>query len=232
MTGGRAAFERGVASYRFDAPALPAEVARVAGDSLARTGLFLLGERHGMEQTPAWLDALVRSLGIRALAFEWSHDELGHVVASGRVDRDALFALPPSAEAFRGDGRFTAGHVALLDRLRLPGDAVLCLDRLDAEGAAREEGMLERLLSLRDPSLPTLVVLGAGHVVRLAEGDFEPLGLLLELELPGVANGALVPSGGAVRYHGERPVWVDVPEVDVVVPVGAARPAVVPVAEG
>jgi hypothetical protein len=41
-----------------------------------------------------------------------------------------------------------------------------------------------------------VAVLGSAHVVREPMDELEPLGLLIERELPGVANGILVPSSG------------------------------------
>ena len=74
-----------------------------------------------------------------------------------------------------------------------------------------------------------LAVLGAGHVVRAPLDDVKPVGLLVEEELPGVANGILVPSSGTVWFHGEHEFSAgELPPADVVVPLGVAYPAVVP----
>jgi hypothetical protein len=123
----------------------PAEALAVAAASLGRTGLFLLGEVHGVAQTPLAILALSRRLGVRALAFEWSYDELDDVVqpvlATGTVAHDALWKLPPSAEVFSGDGRLTAGHVRLLEGLGDQLDRIVLLDRVGSDGAKREIGM-------------------------------------------------------------------------------------------
>jgi len=102
MAVGRAAFERAVADYRLTDLVPPARALAVASASLDRTGLFLLGEAHGVAQTPRAILGLASRLGIRALAFEWSHDELDDVVqpvlSTGEFAFDALWSLPPSAE--------------------------------------------------------------------------------------------------------------------------------------
>jgi hypothetical protein len=233
MTTGRAAFERAVSDYRLTDLAPPAEALAVAAASLDRTGLFLLGETHGVAQTPLAILGLAQRLGVRALAFEWSYDELDDVVQSvlstGTVTSDALWRLPPSAEVFSGDGRFTAGHVRLLEHLGDQLDRIVLLDRSGSEGSERELGMTRRLLTGRRPDSPMLAVLGSGHVVRAPLDDVESVGLLIEEELPGVANGILMPSSGAVWFHGEHEFSSgELPAADVVVPLGVAVPAVVP----
>ncbi len=80
MTTGRAAFERAVADYRLTDLAPPPEALAVGAASLDRTGLFLLGETHGVAQTPRAILGLVSRLRVRAPAFEWSYDELDDVV--------------------------------------------------------------------------------------------------------------------------------------------------------
>jgi len=229
----REAFERAVADYQLTCLELAADALAVAGASLDRTGLFLLGEMHGVAQTPLAILELVNCLGIRSLAFEWSYDELDGVVqpvlSTGRVDLEALWGLSSSAEVFSGDGRFTAGHVRLPEHLSERLDRIVLLDRVGSEGQERETGMTRRLLDERREGSRTLAILGAAHVLRepLADG-VAPVGLLVERDLPGVANGALVPDGGTCWFHGEQAVSPAAPAVDVLVPIGPAGPAGVP----
>jgi len=233
MTARRAAFERAVADYRLTDLAPPAEALAVAAASLDRTGLFLLGEAHGLEQTPLAILGLAWRLGVRALAFEWSYDELDDIVqpvlSTGTIASDALWRLPPSAEVFSGDGRFTAGHVRLLEHFGDQLDRIVLLDRVGSEGSEREKGMARRLLGGRRLDSPMLAVLGAGHVVRAPLDNLKPVGLLIEEELPGVANGILAPSSGTIWFHGKLELPSDeLPPADVVIPIGVAYPAVVP----
>jgi hypothetical protein len=60
---------------------------------------------------------------------------------------DAFWRLPPSAEVFSGDGRFTAGHVCLLEHLGGQLERLILLDRAGSEGQDRETGMVRRLLA-------------------------------------------------------------------------------------
>ena len=70
----------------------------IAHGSLERTGLFVLGETHGIAETANTILTLVRALGIRSLGLEWSFDEVGELVdeavATGRFDLDALWQVP------------------------------------------------------------------------------------------------------------------------------------------
>src|SRR5207302_2744597 len=132
---------------------------------------------HGVRETPSALHALAVALGTGAVAFEWSHEEMEATVQSfirsGSFDFEELWSLPPSAEFFCGDGRITAGHFALLQRLRREGrlDQVIVFDRLDPEPVAdweeqvrvREPEMAARLLGEWDRSLPLLVLSGRFH---------------------------------------------------------------------
>jgi hypothetical protein len=233
LTAQRAAFERAAADYQLTDLAPPGDALAVAAASLDRTGLFLLGEAHGVAQTPLAILGLAWRLGVRALAFEWSYDELDDVVqpviSTGSVASDALWRLPPSAEVFSGDGRFTAGHVRLLEHLGDQLDRIVLLDRVGSEGAERVGEMARRLLAGRRRDSPMLAVLGAAHVARAPEDGVEPVGLLVEEELPGVANGILAPSSGTCWFHGEVEVpFEDLPRADVIVPIGVASPAIVP----
>jgi hypothetical protein len=91
MTARRAAFERAVADCRLPDLAPPAKALAVAAASLDRTGLFLLGEAHGVAQTPLAILGLAQRLGARALAFEWSYE----IEGQGSTRRHPRFVLKP-----------------------------------------------------------------------------------------------------------------------------------------
>lgn len=233
MTMERAAFERAAAAYQLTDLVPPDEALAVGAESLEQTGLFLLGETHGVAETPLAILGLARRLGVRALAFEWPYDELDDVVqpvlSTGSIASDVLWRLAPSAEVFSGDGRFTAGHVRLLEHLGDQLDRIVLLDRVGSEGVERELGIAKRLLAGRRRDSPMLAVLGAGHVARVPLEGPETVGSLIEEELSGVASGFLAPSSGTCWFHGEQElVPGDPPPADVVVPLGVAHPAVVP----
>jgi hypothetical protein len=233
---GRDGFERAVGSYELRAPALASAPLRIASASLARTGLVLLGETHGVSETPAALGALARELGARALALEWSFDELGGIVedalATGRFDLDRLWELAGGGDVFAGDGRFTAGHVRVVEELVAAGelDQVILVDRLGSDGRSRERDMAARLLEGFRPGLGTLAVVGHGHALRGPAGadDAQPMFAHVEEAVPGVRNGSLSFSSGTCHFHGEAEVSPIDGRTDAVFELGVATPAVVP----
>jgi hypothetical protein len=200
---GRAAFEAAVAGYDLEAVRVDPAPAREAFDASA--GLLLLGEAHGVEQTPAVAYALLRSLGIRRIALEWAEEEMRPVVDG---ELDALWTLSPEAEAFSGDGRLTAGHLALLERADL--DDVVLLDRVGTEGESRMLAMRERLLAA---PRPLLAVLGASRAAH---------------ELPGVCPVRLAWAGGSCWSGGEHELAGDSPQLPFELPLPPAGPATVP----
>ena len=118
-------FAAAVRAHRLDGTRLDAETVAQARLALDASGLLVVGEAHGVLETPNVLYALAGALGSRAVAFEWSHEELDAPVQAfardGSFDFERLWSLPASAELFCGDGRITAGHFALLQRLREEG---------------------------------------------------------------------------------------------------------------
>jgi hypothetical protein len=160
-------FEAAVHAYRFDPFDLDRDAIALARKSVEEAGLLVVGEPHGVYETPSALYWLATALDTRAVAFEWSHEELHEVVQSFGFER--LWSLPETAEVFSGDGRFTAGHFALLQRLRDEErlEQVIVYDRLDPvpqpdDWRIRDAEMAERLLA-EWRGAPLLVLTGAFH---------------------------------------------------------------------
>ena len=194
----------------------------------------MLGETHGIAETANAILSVVRRLEVNALALEWSHDEVGDVVAgvfeTGRIDLDALWQVPPGGDLFAGDGRFTAGHVRLFEELVATGELgqVILVDRLDGGGAERERGMAARLVESLRPGLGVVAVVGLGHALRASAGAPDTMFTHVERALPGCANGALSFSSGRCHYHGEREVRPVGERTGATFDLGVATPAVVP----
>jgi len=232
-------FARAVGVHRLDGPAFAGETLARAAASVADAGLLVVGEPHGVRETPGVLYALASALGTRAVAFEWSHEEIDEpvqeFVRSGSFGFEQLWSLPPSAEFFCGDGRISVGHFALLQRLRDEDrlDQVIAFDRLDpdphpGDWRLRDREMAERLLAEWDERLPLLVLTGSFHAQPEA-ADGETMTSLLAHERPGLEPAMLDYVSGHSWSRGElHDVSGPVPDAPITLRVPKASPAVVP----
>lgn len=182
-------FQRAIDAYDFGGVRLQAAAVRRAGRVVQTGGVLIVGEPHGVHETPTVVDALASTLGLRTIAFEWSFDEIDDVVqrfaGDGHLDLDRLWSLPASSEFFCGDGRIAAGHFALLRRMRQQNrlDQVILLDRLDpdplpSDSELREHEMADRLLRERRAEVPVLALVGASHA-KLDDADGETMAMHL-----------------------------------------------------
>lgn len=192
-----AAFGSAVASHSLDPVRFDHAALACARASLAKAGLLVIGEPHGVRETSNVLYHLARAVGARAVALEWSYEEmeapLEDLLDRGAVDFARLWELPASAEFFCGDGRITTGHFAALLRLRAEGllDQVIAFDQLDPEPApdpptdwrVRDRDMAERLVQEWDPRLPLLVLTGMFHTL-LHNRDGDTMAMHLARERP------------------------------------------------
>lgn len=164
-------FAAAVDEYAFPELALDGGALEGARETLARTGTLVVGEPHGARETPGVLYVLASILGTRALGFEWVHEEMEAPVQeflrTGGFDFTRLWQLPASSEFFCGDGRITAGHFALLQRLREEGrlDRVIAFDRLDPEPPLED-------WQARDREMPSVAdgTTMAAHLARALPG--------------------------------------------------------------
>jgi hypothetical protein len=223
-------FRAAVRDYRFDSFVFDGDAIEAARASIARSGLIVLGEAHGVYETPAVLYSLALALGTRAVAFEWSHEEMDEplqgVLGNGSFDFERFWRLPPSAEFFCGDGRITTGHFALLQRLRDEGrlDQVIAFDRLDPEPhpgdwRIRDKEMAERLLAHWRDSVQLLLVTGASHATL--DAQLGPKGETMAAVLAGERAG-LVPA--MLKYDNSAPM----PTAPITFQLGEGTPAYVP----
>ncbi len=235
-------FAAAVAEHPFADFTFEPDVLARAAASLAEAGLLLVGEPHGVRETPSVLYALAVALEARAVAFEWSHEEMEAPVQaflrSGLLDFEELWSLPPSAEFFCGDGRIAAGHFALLQRLRRESrlDQVIVFDRLDpeppegweAQVGVREPEMAARLLTEWDRRRPLLVLAGAFHA-RLEAAEGKPMAAHLACWLTGLQPAMLDYASGYCWSRGElHDLSEPMPPAPITLRLGEATPAVVP----
>jgi hypothetical protein len=109
----QAAAEFVVTDLELDAE--PSAVA-AAERSLDESGLLLLGEVHGVRENPLLIRALMQLFGLTSLALEWP-DDLAPAVAAFL----ATGTLADHPQLWSGDGRITAGHLAVLAERAGPG---------------------------------------------------------------------------------------------------------------
>jgi hypothetical protein len=225
-------FAAAVREYRFEEHSLEADALGQAAASLEQAGLLVVGEPHGVRETPTVLYALAEALDTRALALEWSYeevnDQLQAFVAGEPFDLDELWALPATSDFFAGDGRVSAGHFALLERLREEGrlEQAIAFDRVDPvpapEWKVRDRELAERLLA-EWTGATLLVLTGACHA-RLEDGT---MAAHLAQAQPGLAPAMLDYASGSCWSRGEQDVRGPMPEALIAFRLPAATPAVV-----
>jgi hypothetical protein len=158
------AFVRAAAEFVVADLELVAEPAAVgaAQRSLDDSGLLLLGEVHGVRENPVLIRALMQAFGLTSLALEWPADLAPAVAAflAGETLADHPMLWP-------GDGRITAGHLAVLAERAAAGPLELTLfDGIVEVGwswSRRDEAMAARILAGGAAGIPTLVVAGNAH---------------------------------------------------------------------
>jgi hypothetical protein len=179
----------------------PAALA-AAQRSLADSGLLLLGEVHGVRENPLVIRAVMREFGLSRLALEWPSElasMAGAVLAgAGLADHPALWL---------GDGRITAGHLAVLRERAGAGPLELILfdDAVEAgwSWSQRDEAMARRILADAPPGTRTLVVAGNAHTPTGPTSLGVPLGARLARHRPGVREIRISYGGG--RYYNLGP---------------------------
>jgi hypothetical protein len=141
---------------------LEAEPSAVAAAqrSLDESGLLLLGEVHGVRENPLLIRALMQVFGLTSLALEWP-DDLAPAVAAFL----ATGTLADHPQLWPGDGRITAGHLAVLAERAAAGPFELTLfdGAIDAgwSWSQRDEALAARILA--NGGIGTLAVAGNAH---------------------------------------------------------------------
>jgi hypothetical protein len=197
-------------------------------ESLERTGLVLLGEAHGVAQTPVLVDELITWFGLGGIALEWDEDFgpwLDRWIAHGVIADPEEFDM--AGLFWGGDGRITAGHLAALRKWAASGLLITLMDGtsipppVHGESAGeyerlfwteRDAGMARRVLAAPDPVGGRLVVAGGLHV-RLEPLPDEhpiaahvgiPMGAELARQRPGLCSTECVYGPGGFYNVGPR----------------------------
>jgi len=150
------------AAQAFDATPLGLQVDPDADaavrESLQRTGIVLLGEAHGMAETPVLVEELIAWFGLDGIALEWHEDLrpwLDRWIADG-VLTDPVWGSDLAGEVWGGDGRLTAGHLAALRRWAPSGVLITLMDGstiMRPRPGETEEAMGRRWWSERDAAM-------------------------------------------------------------------------------
>lgn len=174
---------------------------------LADAKLFLLGETHGVQENPDIIYTLFRKFGCRNLALEWG--SAWKHAAERFLDGEGLdFGLMQDSP----DGRVTAGHFALLKKLKEEGllERLVCFDPGSVAGwEKRDEGMARNIME-HMTAAPTLVVAGNLHTkvepigVEGEEDERHPMGEHVKRAIPGVPSGRIRCLTGEFHNYGTR----------------------------
>ena len=183
-----------------DLVAEPAAAA-AAQRSLDGCGLLLLGEMHGARENPLLARALMQAFGITRLALEWD-EGLAPVI-------EALLATGTLADhwlLWSGDGRITAGHLAVLAERATAGPLQVILSD-GATGAewdwsACHEAMARRILAAAPAGTRTLAVAGNAHTPTGPTGLGVPMGATLDRRRPGRGRSASTTAAGGTTTPG------------------------------
>jgi hypothetical protein len=179
----------------------PAAVA-VAQWSVEESGLLLLGELHGVRENPLLARALMRVFGLTRLALEWPED-LTPVIETFQ----GTGTLADHWLLWAGDGRITAGHLAVLAERAAAGPVpVVLFDGTIGAGwswSDRDEAMAGRILAAAPPRTRMLVAAGNAHTPTGRTELGVPMGSWLARKRPGVREIRINYGGG--RYYNMQP---------------------------
>jgi hypothetical protein len=153
--------------------------------SLDCSGLLLLGETHGVRENPLLIRALMLEFGLTSLALEWP-DELAPVIGAYLAGK----TLPDHPWLWGGDGRITAGHLAVLAERAAAGPLELILfdgvTGADWIWSQRDEAMARRILAASPPGARTLAVAGNAHTPTRPIQLGVPMGARLAEQRPAI----------------------------------------------
>lgn len=170
--------------------------------------LFLFGETHGVKENANIIYTLFKKFGFKRLALEWDkelHTQAEKFLQTGELDFEAIKDSP--------DGRITAGHFALLKKLKDEGllDTLVCFDEQTQSGEwdDRDENMAKNIIAnLTDDAM--LVVAGNLHteVARVAfdddKAEHHPMGEHIKKQIPNVPSGKIKYLTGQYHNYGVR----------------------------
>lgn len=191
-------------------------------ESLEQTKLFLLGEMHGVAENPNIIYRLFKKFGFKRVALEWNGQKLQDIVntflATGYLDLEAI--------KDSGDGRITAGHFALLKKLKEEGllEDIILFDANEEDwnhGADyRDKVMADNVLA-DGVEEKTLVIAGNWHakvdpITSTGEEELHhPMGEHIKGKFPELSSGKIKYHSGQFFNNGTKDFWND-PDQDTI----------------
>lgn len=188
---------------------------------LGEAKLLLLGETHGVKENVDIIYTLFKKFGFKKLALEWDKklkEEVEKFLQTGELDFEAIKNSP--------DGRITAGHFALLKKLKDEGllEALVCFDgeTSTADWDTRDRNMAQNIMAnLADGT--TLVVAGNLHTqiepINFGDekGEHHPMGENIKKQIPNVPSGKIKYLTGQFHNYGtkdfrKKPEGVELPK--------------------
>jgi len=175
--------------------------------SLERTNMFLLGEMHGVAENPNIIYTLFKKFGFKRLALEWDGPELQDLVNeflnTGQLDPEAIKAKDC------GDGRITAGHFALLKKLKQENllDDIILFDAGAEDWNNRDKAMADNILT-NEADETTLVIAGDYHTRTESftfDGETElhhPMGEYIKKQVQDLSSGKIIYLSGQYFNRG------------------------------
>jgi hypothetical protein len=176
---------------------------------LAETQAFILGEMHGVKENPDVIYTLFKKFGFNNIALEWSSREFGEFIQEFLVNDNLNFEDIKDSR----DGRITAGHFALLKKLKdedLLGKIILFDENTIGETSENERD-LEMSQNLLDGlgEGNTLIIAGHWHtqVNPVLEPDGttkHPMGEHIKNSIPNIPFGNIRYQKGQYHNFGTR----------------------------
>lgn len=176
-------------------------------NNLESTKLFILGEMHGVRENVNVVYTLFKKFGFRRLALEWEpkfKNVVERFLESGELDFDTI--------KNSSDGRITAGHFALIKKLKSEGilEHVVCFDEgSEAEWNKRDSNMGKNILANLS-NTPTLAVAGNLHakiepIIFEDEHDQQhPMGENVKKVIPNISSGKIEYLSGQFHNFGTQ----------------------------
>lgn len=179
--------------------------------------VFLLGEMHGVKENADIIYTLFKKFGFKKLALEWDtklHAHAERFLQTGELDFEAV--------QNETDGRITAGHFALLKKLKDEGllEALVCFDEWSGD---RDANMAKNILANVSGD-KTLVAAGNLHtkfesIVEIDGKTHHSMGEHIKKQIPTVPSGEIQYLTGQYHNNGvkdffkeEKPEGVRLPK--------------------